>query len=45
MTMDLYRHPFSDAPLVAMERLPTFLERPTRSAIGPGLAEPPGIGM
>lgn len=45
MTMDLYGHLFSDAPWVAMDRLPTFPERPTRPAIGPAPVEPPGIGM
>ena len=45
MTMDLYGHLFSDTPWVAMERLPSFPERPTWSAIGPAPAEPPGIGM
>ncbi|MBK5250205.1 MAG: tyrosine-type recombinase/integrase [Actinomycetales bacterium] len=45
MTMDLYGHLFSDTPWVAMERLPSFPERPTWSAIGPAPAQPPGIGM
>ena len=40
MTMDLYGHLFSEAPWLAMERMPTFPDRPTPPAIGPEPAEP-----
>jgi integrase len=45
MTMDLYGHLFSKAPWLAMDRMPTFPDRPTPPAIGPGPGEPPSISM
>lgn len=45
MTMDLYGHLFSDAPWRAMERMPTFPDRPPRLALSPAPAEPPAIEM
>jgi len=32
MTMDFYGHLFSEAPWLAMERMPTFPDRPTPPA-------------
>ena len=44
MTMDLYGHLFSEAPWVAMDRMPTFPE-PAAPAIAARPGEPPAIGM
>lgn len=45
LTMDLYGHLFSEAPWLAMERMPSIPMTPTRLAIGPAPDDPPAIGV
>ena len=44
MTMDLYGHLFSEAPWVAMGRMPTLPPPGSQPAIQPGHRKPPAIG-
>ena len=45
MTMDLYGHLFSEAPWLAMERMPTIPMTANRPAIGPTPDDPPAMGF
>ena len=45
MTMDLYGHLFSEAPWLAMERMPTIPMTADRPAIGPAPHDPPAMSV
>jgi integrase len=45
MTMDLYGHLFSEAPWLAMERMPTIPMTADRPAIGPAPHDPSAMGV
>src|SRR5450830_355554 len=45
MTMDLHGHLFSEAPWLAMERMPTIPMTANRPAIGPAPRDPPAMGV